>query len=473
MTIAVRQIVGYTMKAHKKALKKLLPNAVITDDKAELEAYKDIVYSGSPPKTRLVVKPSSYKEISNLLKYCNDNKVAVVPWGGATNLSGSLSPDRDFIALDIKGLNKILDISKDDLTATVQAGATIEKLENSLNKLCLTLGHDPWSLKSATVGGAVALDSAGNLYPKYGSAGELVLSMKIAMADGSIINVGKEASKSSSSPHLPSLFIGSSGIFGVILEVTFRVDHIPEHHAELGYAFSSFPKMFEAIRVLCKEGLEPHSYIGGTLPKVAVKLQPKTEQALVKMLGISAALFVHYEGPKGIVQTCIKEANTILRKYGKKMPAKHAGEWWQNRHTYFEMNKQLADENIYLHVFDLCVPESRVLDTYKKMEKAATRLKIKDRISHSLFTAPDAYTVALYLKGREESQAVLKEFEEEVIQVVHGYGGTLARTHGLGTLYNSKKILEKEIGVEGLKLLIKMKLSLDPNNILNPGIIIR
>lgn len=473
MTIAGNLTVRYPMKNHKKALRKFLPKAEITDDKAELEAYKDIVYSDGPPKTWLVVKPSDYKEVSKLLRYCNDNKVAVVPWGGGTNLSGSLSPNRDFLALDLKGLNQVLDISMGDLTVTVQAGATIEKVEHSLNKLALTLGHDPWSLKSATVGGAVALDSAGNLYPKYGSAGDLVLSLKVALTDGSIIDIGKEISKTSSSPHLPSLFIGSSGIFGVILEVRFRVDYLPENHAELGYAFSSFSKMFEAIKALSKAGLEPQSYIGGTLPKVAINLQSKTEQALVKVLGIKSALFVHYEGQKGVVGAYIKSAKDILKRYGKKMPDKHAEEWWQNRHTYFEMNRQLADENIYLHVYDLCIPESHVLETHKEIQKVAVRLKIKDRISHSLFTAPDAYTVALYLEGRQESKTILTEFENEVIRIVHGMGGTMARTHGLGSLYNKKSILEEEVGSESLKLLMKMKRIMDPNSILNPGIILR
>ncbi|UCF08889.1 MAG: FAD-binding oxidoreductase, partial [Thermoplasmata archaeon] len=345
------------MKSHKKAIKKLVPKARISDDRAELEAYKDIIYSDEPSKVSMVVKPSGYKEVSKVLGYCNEHGVAVVPWGGATNLSGALTPDREFIALDMKGLNRVLDISTGDLTVSVQAGATIEKVECALNRKGLTLGHDPWSLKSATVGGAVALDSAGNLYPKYGSAGDLVLSMKVALADGKIIDIGRNTSKSSSSPHFPSLFIGSSGMLGVILEVTFRTAPLPKHHTEMGFAFPSFTRMFEAVLALCEEGLEPGSYIGGTLPKVAVKLSPKVEQALVRMLNIKAALFVHYEGPKEVVKSQVKEANGILKKYGKRMPDRHAGEWWENRHTYFEMNSQLADENIYLHVFDLCIPE--------------------------------------------------------------------------------------------------------------------
>lgn len=461
------------MKNHINALKKLVPNARITIEKAELEAYKDIIYSHEPPKATMVIKPSSYEEVSKVLAYCNGNGIAVVPWGGATNLSGSLTPDREFLALDIKGLNKVVDISSRKSSATVQAGATIEKIECALNKQGLTLGHDPWSFKSATVGGAVALDSAGNLFPKYGSAGDMVLSMKVAMTDGKIISAGPSTSKSTSSPHPQSLFIGSSGTLGVILEATFRIAHLPQYNSELGYAFPSFPKMFEALRDLCGEGLEPQSYIGGTLPKVAVKLQPTTEQALVRMLKIKAALFVHYEGEREIVKTHIKEANGILKKHGKKMPDKHAEEWWQNRHTYFEMNSQLADENIYLHVFDLGIPEDRILSAHKEMKEVAKRLKLNDRISHSLFTSPDAYTIALYLDANRDYQSTIREFEKEVIGIVHGCEGTIARTHGLGSLYGTKDILEREIGKDGLELFGKMKKTLDPNNILNPGIVAR
>jgi len=457
-----------TMNNHKKALRKLVPKARITTEKAELEAYKDIIYTDEPPMATMVVKPTSYREVSKVLAYCNGHGIAVVPWGGATNLSGSLTPDREFLALDIKGLNEVVDISSKKRSATVQAGATIEKMERALNKQGMTLGHDPWSLKSATVGGAVALDSAGNLFPKYGRAGDLVLSVKVALADGRIVSADPGTSR-----HPPSLFIGSSGTLGVILEVTFRIAPLPEFNEELGYAFSSFPKMFEAVKALCSEGLEPQSYIGGTLPKVAVKLQPAAEQALVRMLKIKAALFMHYEGESKAVKTHIKKANAILKKHGKKMPDRHAEEWWHNRHTYFEMNSQLADENIFLHVFDLGIPEDSILGVHKDMKELANRFNLGDRISHSLFTSPDAYTLALYLDGEEDYKTILKEFENEVIDIVHGKGGTMARTHGLGSLYGKKDILVKEIGKDGLEFFWKMKNNLDPNNILNPGIVAR
>jgi alkyldihydroxyacetonephosphate synthase len=461
------------MKNHRTAFIKLLPKAVITDDKVELEAYKDIAYSNKPPLAELAVCPSSNDEVVALLEYCNRHGLAVVPWGGATNLSGSLSPSIPFTALDLKRLNKVIDFSEDDWTVKVQAGATIEKVENYLNARGFTLGHDPWSKASATIGGAIALDSAGNLYPKYGSAGDLVLSLKVALANGRTVTFGRQVSKTSSSPRMLSLFIGSAGIFGVILEATLKIAPLAQDHATLGYAFPSFKKMFEALKELAKIGLEPQSYIGGTMPSVAVKLQSKKEQALVKMLGIEAALFIYYEGREGEVEARVKDAKRLLKKFGKKMPDKYAKEWWEKRHTYFEMSKELADKNIFLHVFDFCLPRGRVLEASTKINEIARKLGLDKRISHSLFSALDAYTVALYLDDSKGGRKVLKKFENNAIRVVHSLEGTIARTHGLGSIYGRKAIIENEIGKEELELLRKMKQILDPNNILNPGIIIR
>jgi alkyldihydroxyacetonephosphate synthase len=461
------------MKDHIKALKKLLPKAVITDDKVELEAYKDIIYSHKPPFVKLVVKPRDNKEVAALLKYCNHEKLAVTPWGGATNLSGSLTPTRPYLALDLKDLNRILDFSKEDRTVTVEAGATIEKVENYLNRRGFTLGHDPWSRSSATIGGALALDSAGNLFPKYGSAGDLVLTLKVALANGDIATVGKNISKSSSSPFLPSLFIGSAGIFGVILEATMRISPLAKERITLGYSFKSFEKMFAALKELEGSGIEPQSYIGGTLPKVVVKLRSKTEQALVKMLSIDSALFIYYEGSEGEVKARLKEAKVILGRFGKKMPDKYSREWWEDRHKYFEMSKDLADENLFLHVFDLCVPRSNLLKANLKIKKIAKKMGLDSRISLSIFSALDAYTVALYLDDGQEGREILSRFEEEIIKVTHSLNGTIARTHGLGSLYGTKDILDKEIGKHDLEFLGRMKLILDPNDILNPGIIIQ
>jgi len=461
---------GSGFEAHTKALGKLLKDSIITDRKMDLIAYRDIGYSGS--STALVVRSRSYEDISRLLAYCNEHSIGVTPWGGGTNLCGALTPDRQSIAMDLKSLNDILEINTEDALVTVQAGATIEAVETRLNRHRLTFCHDPWSRRSSTVGGALALDSVGNFYPKFGSIGDQVLSMKVALADGRIITLGRNITKSSASPFLPSLFIGSEGRFGIILEATLMIQPLPETHTVMGYAFSSFADLFEAIKALKRSDIEPQSYIGGTVPKRVEKLQPKTERVMVKLLNIHAALFLYYDGIQGEVDARSAKANEILSSSGRKMPDKYAEEWWANRHTYFEMSPELADEGIYVHVFDLCVPGSKIAKLSEDIQDLAGELNIEDRLSHTIFGAVDAYTVALYVEDDDAGRELVKEVERAIIPLVHNAGGTITRTHGLGTLFGDD-VAEVEIGKDGIDLMAGIKSLLDPNDIMNPGVLCR
>lgn len=454
----------------KNQIKELLPNAIISDKNVDLQAYKDIVYTDQTPKTKLVVRVKSYEDVSRLLKFCNDNKTVIVPWGGGTNLAGALTPEEECITLDLKSLNKIIKFSKEDYYIAVQSGITAEKIDNFLNKFGFTLGHDPWSKNSATIGGAIALDSIGNFYPKFGSIGNLVLSLKVALADGRIIDVGRNLTKSSAFPNLSSIFIGSEGIYGVILEATLKIKPLPDTFNMLGYAFTSFPKLFEGLKILEEKGIEPHSYIGGTIPKEVMKLQPKTEQILIKTLGIKAGLFIYYEGVPEEVEGKIKKAEEILNKFGKKLPKKYAKEWWENRYTYFEMTPELANRDLYLHVFDLCLPRSAVLIAWKQVNEISVKLDLKDRISHTLFCGVDAYTVALYVENNPNGIKQIIEFEKELIKIVHSLNGSITRNHGLGTIFY-EECKTKEIGKDNLYILQELKKILDPNRILNKGIL--
>ncbi len=458
------------MKDHASTMKKLLPNSIVTDRPADLAAYRDIGYRDSMIRT--VVRPFDYSDVSTLLAYCNEQGIAVTPWGGGTNLCGALTPSSESIAIDMKSINEITHFSAENSQVTVQAGATIEKLVYYLKPKGFGFCHDPWSWRSSTVGGALALDSAGNLYPKFGSIKDQVLSMKVALADGRIITLGRDLTKSSSSPFLPSLFIGSEGRFGVILEATFTIMKLPESSGTLGFAFSSFSDFYNAICALKDGGVEPQSYIGGTVPSHVEKLQPRTERLMVKLLGIDAALFLYYDGLTEEVEIRRKRASAILGSFGRKMPDKYAREWWENKDTYFEMSPELAEERIYVHVFDLCVPRSNIIELSLKVEEIAEKLGIGDRVSHTLFGAVDAYTVALYVDHDDLGEKVVKQCEKSLIPVVHRYGGSITRTHGLGTLF-SDDVNSLEIGEDGLEMLKRIKSVLDPNGIMNPGVLHR
>lgn len=458
------------MKEHVPRLKTLLPNSIVTCKPSDLTAYRDIGYPGSD--IGIIVRPHDYHDIGTLLSYCNEHGIALTPWGGGTNLCGALTPSREFIALDMKSLNAVLHFSPGNSQVTVQAGATIEKVERYLSTRGFMFPHDPWSLKSSTIGGAISLDSAGNFYPKFGSIRHQVLSLKVMLADGRIIDIGKNLTKSSASPFLPSLFIGAEGHFGIVLEATFTVHRSPAARATLGFAFSSFQDLFRGVIALKDAGVEPQSYIGGTVPSRVEMLQSKAERVMVRLLKINSALFLSYDGLPGEVTARRERAVEILSDLGRKMPQKYPDEWWENRHTYFEMSPELAVKRIYVHVFDLCVPPSRIMELAATVEDIAHSLGVEDRLSHTLFCAVDAYTIALYVDDDKDGREVVRQCERKILHLVHEVGGSITRTHGLGTLFPDDVGL-KEIGEDGLFLLGQIRRILDPRGILNPGILHR
>lgn len=458
---------GGVMKDHIQELRTLLPDSIISDRLSDLAAYRDIGGKESP--LWLIVRPSTYEDVSSLLAYCSEQSLPVTPWGGGTNLCQALTPDSPSIALDMKSLNKIIEVSEANYTVTVQAGATFDAIKRQLYPLGFRFCHDPWSVGSATVGGALSLDSSGNFYPIYGSIRNQVLSLKVALSDGSIIDVGSHLTKTSSMPFLPSIFIGSEGLLGVILEARFTIVQRPETDATLGYAFTSFDDMWSAICSLRDAGIEPQSYIGGTVPTKVEKMQPKSERMLVKLLGIQSALFLVYEGIPEEVDGRVKRAQDLLGQAGRKMPENYSKEWWQTRYTYFEMSPELAAEGIYVHVFDLCVPETNLLKLFAQVTSLANELGILDSLSHTIFGAPDAYTVALYVDDTAAGRELVRTCETALVPLVHDNGGSMTRTHGLGTIF-SPETAEHEIGAGNLFLLKRLKRMFDPKDILNPGI---
>ncbi len=455
-------------------LKKLLKDSILSKNSADLEAYKDISYPDSCTNAALIVRPKTYKDVQKLVKYCNKSEIPLILWGGGTNLCGALKCEKEHIILDLKSLNKVLDFPPDNQTIKVQAGITIEKMDNYLKKQNFRFGHDPWSRESATVGGSIALDAAGNLYQKFGSIGDLLLSLKVLLADGNIVNIGKNVSKSSASPKLTSLFVGSSGLFGIILEAEFAVHPLPKDFKTLGFAFSSFTDCFESLCELEKNDLFPDSFIAGTIPPEILKLQKKSEQILAKLLSINAGLFLYFEDSEKILEGAafhnMQDVLKILKKKGRKLPPEHARDWWERRNRYFETTPQIVEKGLSIYVFDLCIPKNKILKTVDAANRIALKFEIEKRIAHSLFSSLDSYAVALYIK-ESEGKKLIKKFEKELFKVVFENGGSITRTHGLGTIFDAETV-ERELGDE-LILLGKLKEIFDPKHIFNPGLISR
>ena len=191
----------------------------------------------APPLCAVI--PISADEVQRVVRLANAEKIPLVPFGGGSGLMGGALSIRSGIVLDLRRMNRIVEIDNEARVAHVQAGVVLEALDQELNRAGFILGHDPWTVPVATVGGAISTNSVGYRAGIYGSMGEQVLGLEAVSPIGEIYRT-RAVAKHSAGIDLNSLLVGGEGCFGVITEATIRIFPKPEAQLLSGYRFASF-----------------------------------------------------------------------------------------------------------------------------------------------------------------------------------------------------------------------------------------
>ena len=228
------------------------------------------------------VFPGSVDEVRRIVLLANELKIPIIPYGGGSGLMGAALSVKPGIIVELRRMNQTLEIDIEARSARVQAGIVLEALEQRLNEQNFILGHDPWTLPVATVGGAISTNSVGYRAGVYGSMGEQVLGLQAVMANGEILSK-RAVPRSSTGPDLRLLLIGGEGCFGIITEATLRIFPKPEKRVLRGLVFESFESGFDAIQKLFAAGLRPALLDFGDDDE-------KNEQGAVLYLGFEGAV---------------------------------------------------------------------------------------------------------------------------------------------------------------------------------------
>ena len=406
-----------------------------------------------------LVLPASTAEVREVVLLANEEKVPIVPYGGGSGLMGGALSVRRGIVLDLRRMDKLLEIDKEALRARVQAGAVLEVLEKELNEKGLILGHDPWTLPVATVGGAISTNSLGYRGGKYGSMGDQVLGLEAVLPNGEILRT-RAVAKSSTGISLKHLFIGGEGCFGVITEATVRVFPLSEKRSLYSYRFASFEQGFAAVQNIFARGLKPAVVDFG--------------DDAAKLHG-GAVLYLAFEGAKEMVEAEERLTLAICDEGGgKRLPREEAESFWRDRHVIadrFMHNRRSRRERgrdalrrDWIHV---ALPASQVL----AFRKAAMEIVAKRGIclqESGLWNRPELFSMRLAIEERdvERAQVVLEDTVDELLRLVQKMGGSMEYCHGVGVKLAS--LMAEEHGY-GLEVMRQIKKVLDPNNIMNPG----
>jgi len=217
-----------------------------------------------------VVEPGSVDEVATLLRDASRDGLAVLPRGGGTKLDWGRPPRRADLVLSTTRLDRVLEHAWGDMTATVEAGCTVARLQHALAEQGQRLACDPLWPERATIGGILATNDNGPLRARFGALRDLIIGVTLVLPDGTVAKSGGKVVKNVAGYDLPKLATGSLGTLAVITQAVFRLHPLPhetrtltfaapnvEPLCELALAIQSSQLAFVALQVRAGRSVEP------------------------------------------------------------------------------------------------------------------------------------------------------------------------------------------------------------------------
>jgi alkyldihydroxyacetonephosphate synthase len=453
-------------------------------------SYADLVRLRSGDAARApdaVVEPGSADEVQAVLAACAETRVAVVPFGGGTSVVGGVEPISDgfegAVALDLRRLDRVAQVDRASLTATLEAGLLGPEAERRLGEQGVTLGHFPQSFEYSTVGGWVATRSAGQASSGYGRIDELVEGLRLLAPAGEVRAHALPAS--GAGPDLRELIVGSEGVLGVICEATMRVRPVPRVRRYEGWSFGSFAEGREALRVMEQADAAPD------VARLSDEEETRLTFALASRGGGAGRAgrtylrlrrhehgclaIVGFEGEEEDVERRRLRSGALLRAGGGVRLGRRPGEaWLRGRFAGPYLRDELLDRGLLVDTLETAASWSSLPKLYedvgdalrRSLAEAGTPPLVMCHVSHLYRSGASLYFtfVALQTDAPLEQWRAAKSSASDAIVAA---GGTITHHHAVGR--DHARWMRAEVGELGLDLIRAAKQRLDPAGIMNPG----
>ncbi|GAA1648041.1 FAD-binding oxidoreductase [Microbacterium flavum] len=424
-----------------------------------------------------ILFPGGHDAVLAILRTCAERGIAVVPFGGGTSVVGGVEPEAGgfgrVVAVDLSRTAALLDLDEVSLLATFGAGTTGPQAEELLGRRGLTLGHFPQSFEYASLGGFAATRSSGQASRGYGRFDDLVHALRVATPAGELA-LGV-APASAAGPDLRALILGSEGAFGIITEVTVRVRPIPAHTAYGAWTFPDFAAGEGALRELTQAGIRP------TVLRLSDEAETKVNAALgghLLRLGGALAVATFEADGAGEAERVREETAAVFARHGARSRGEDpARSWERGRFASPALRDSLLDIGVLAETLETAATWSRLAALKSAVTEALTTTLaahgtapvIMCHISHVYPSGASLYfTVVAALT--EDPLAQWADAKAAASRAITAAGGTVTHHHAVGR--DHRDALEPEIGGLGVEVLRAVARTLDPQGIMNPGVLL-
>jgi alkyldihydroxyacetonephosphate synthase len=458
----------------------------------------------------VVVWPESAEHVAEVVKLAKSLRMPVIPFGAGSGVCGGVLPIHGGISLDLKKMNRILDVSAENMTVVAESGIMGQTFEEELNRRGYTLGHFPSSIYCSTLGGWAAARSAGQLSSKYGKIEDMVMGLEFVSPSGEITQISPVPGYDSG-PDWKQVLIGSEGTLGVITKVTCRVHPYPESRHFVAFNFPDAPSGTQAMRLIMQHGLRPASMrlydeldtmlvgskgaeesagvgLADFLPVTQIETRLRTiapgffnkaqrfvarwsevANLLEKFSKDGCLLILMFEGQEAIAEYEYETAVRLCEKLGgKNCGPDPAFKWFKNRyHVSYKMSKVFYN-GAFVDTIEVASTWKKLMPLYEEIRDAIRpRAFLMAHFSHSYDDGCSIYfTFLSSAKNSIEAEKAHRKIWRLAMEATLRVGGTVSHHHGIG-LSKAEYMVEQHGDL--MNIFRAVKDAGDPDNIMNPG----
>lgn len=410
-----------------------------------------------------VVYPLSTEEVAAVVRLCAAHRAPVIAFGVGSSIEGHVLAVEGGVCIDMSRMARVLEVRPEDLTATVQAGVTREDLNREVAQTGFFFPVDPGA--NATIGGMVATGASGTTTVRYGTMRDNILSLTVVTAQGEVIRTARRARKSSAGYNLTQLFCGSEGTLGIITEVTVKLHPRPEATAAAVVHFGDVGAAVDCVIQAIQAGVPlARAEMLDALTITAINRHSRTA------LAEAPTLFLEFSGSTAQLQEQSAALQAIAGDCGggefqwATLPEERSRLWTPRHQAYFAC-LQLRPGCRSLTT-DVCVPISRLAEcigeTLADVRRSGLLAPVFGHVGDGNF-----HCLLLVDPDNEEEGRSAEALSQRLVRRAIAFDGTCTGEHGVGL--HKLPYLEEEHGAATVDVMRRIKLALDPHNILNPG----